>query len=680
MSSSTEDVPIVHSGAGDSSVVSERDVSSIIGAIDNHTPKQFGEKGHVEYGWSNKTKEKLLQVFFQMVRASHNGFRSRSLRGNPKSIGENPTTKHCKEFIETHFRPLLEEAIRLERKAYNDDNKEEWSKAYEILRVLFLMTIHARDIEEGKGERSFAYSMIYEWFKVSQRTGMILLRSLVYLKEEKEDGTEIETHPLGSWKDLKYFSEFVFREYKIKRVSVDEVRYSSYKKNLGMLIANEVVDLYVKQLLKDLEELERNPETKNLSLVARWVPREKSAFSWLFHQISETFYYENPRIEKHTTSTERPNVSLETSETSGKTSQYVMSLRGMYASYLRKTLSKLNKALNTPQVNMCDHSWSEIDFKNVTSLTMKKYRNAFLNVKKGRAELQQRSTEIDRVECAEHLKTFMEKAKEGKVEVHGKRLTVGDFVKEALKTIDENNKEGQELINLQWTSFMKQIVQAGNIIPLADVSGSMEGDPMMYSIGFSIMLSEIASKGFKNRIMTFETKPSWVKLDDSMSFVEKVKIVHKAPWGGTTNFYAALKMILNSCVENSVPNEVVKNLVLAIFSDMQIDVADSGFAKKKDTLFEGIRREFVENGYTNIPHILFWNLRSTSGFPSLSSTENTTMLSGFSASLMNDFSKRGMEAIREYSPYESMVESFEKKRYSILEREFQEIFHFPIDV
>jgi hypothetical protein len=137
---------------------------------------------------------------------------------------------------------------------------------------------------------------------------------------------------------------------------------------------------------------------------------------------------------------------------------------------------------------------------------------------------------------------------------------------------------------------------------------------------------------------------------------------------------------LNSCVENSVPNEVVKNLVLAIFSDMQIDVADSGFAKKKDTLFDGIRSEFVENGYTDIPHILFWNLRSTSGFPSLSSTENTTMLSGFSASLMNDFSKRGMEAIREYSPYESMVESFEKKRYSILEREFQEIFHFPIDV
>ena len=39
---------------------------NIIKALDEN--KRFGEKGHAEYGWSNKLDEKIVQLFFQLVR------------------------------------------------------------------------------------------------------------------------------------------------------------------------------------------------------------------------------------------------------------------------------------------------------------------------------------------------------------------------------------------------------------------------------------------------------------------------------------------------------------------------------------------------------------------------------------------------------------------------------------
>ena len=39
---------------------------NIIKALDEN--KQFGEKGHSEFAWSNKFDEKIIQFYFQLVR------------------------------------------------------------------------------------------------------------------------------------------------------------------------------------------------------------------------------------------------------------------------------------------------------------------------------------------------------------------------------------------------------------------------------------------------------------------------------------------------------------------------------------------------------------------------------------------------------------------------------------
>ena len=68
-------------------------------------------------------------------------------------------------------------------------------------------------------------------------------------------------------------------------------------------------------------------------------------------------------------------------------------------------------------------------------------------------------------------------------------------------------------------------------------------------------------------------------------------------------------------------------------------------------------------GY-KVPHILFWNLRSSNGFPELSYQENVTMLSGYSPMLLNSFIEVGMTALKELTPWNMLVKMLEKERYN----------------
>ena len=43
-----------------------------------------------------------------------------------------------------------------------------------------------------------------------------------------------------------------------------------------------------------------------------------------------------------------------------------------------RNISKLNKELDTTQIKQCNGKWSEINFDNVTSITMHKQSNSFL--------------------------------------------------------------------------------------------------------------------------------------------------------------------------------------------------------------------------------------------------------------------------------------------------------------
>ena len=132
-------------------------------------------------------------------------------------------------------------------------------------------------------------------------------------------------------------------------------------------------------------------------------------------------------------------------------------------------------------------------------------------------------------------------------------------------------------------------------------------------------------------------------------------------------------MILDCIVQNSIPPNDVENLVLAVFSDMQIDAAnrsDMSF----NTLYENIKKLFHEAGINSVyerpynpPHILFWNLRKTNGFPTFSSQKNVTMLSGYNATLLNILCEKGVDELKKVTPFSMLENLLNNKRYDSLE-------------
>ena len=242
-----------------------------------------------------------------------------------------------------------------------------------------------------------------------------------------------------------------------------------------------------------------------------------------------------------------------------------------------------------------------------------------------------------------------------------------------------------DVINLQWESNKSNNSNLGKMIAFCDSSYSMECDnclPLFNSLGLSIRISELCHPLFRDRVMIFASEPKWVKLDSYSSFYEKAVALRRTGniCGTSTNFYKAMHQILRAFVESNVNPQEVEDLVLALFSDMQINTADKNF---NDTLYDNIKRDFAEAGLSSNwgipykpPHILFWNLRSTTGFPTVTTTENTTMLSGFSSSLLNVFEKKGVAELKKMTPRTMIETILNNDRYDTLESFIIDAFQF----
>ena len=496
--------------------------------------------------------------------------------------------------------------------------KEEY---VEYMVLLYKMIGHTRDIIDGKGEYALSYMLLNVWSSsVDANLANFALKQFVL-----NDNPEL--HPYGSWKDIKYL----------------------YKYSLG---ADTLVTYGIKLMN---EQLRADVDSLNPSLAAKWVPREKSQFAELFSVMAVDYF---PKY-------------LETAKTESSRIKALLKTKMEY----RKLISGLNKKLDTAQIKQCANTWSELVPEKQTSITMHLQKQAFLNLKKSG---EQRSFIDDRIKCAETFAEFAAKASRNECTIKGKRIGLNDFTKEAINLIIYNKKNGPEaqILNAQWTNNSMQTGALGKMVAMVDVSGSMDGDPMNAAIALGIRVAEKSMLG--KRVLTFSASPTWINIDKCANFVEMVDVIkHDSNWGMNTNFYAALNMMLDAIVANKLKPDDVEDMVLAIFSDMQIDDAHDNKSGKMETMMEQIENRYAEEGNKlwgkpfKAPHILFWNLRSTSGFPTLSLQKNASMMSGFSPALLNIFCDEGLEALQTCTPWSLFKKSLDNPRYKVLEDEMR---------
>jgi hypothetical protein len=133
---------------------------------------------------------------------------------------------------------------------------------------------------------------------------------------------------------------------------------------------------------------------------------------------------------------------------------------------------------------------------------------------------------------------------------------------------------------------------------------------------------------FNKKFITFSGLPQLESVSGE-TLKEKVKNLENAHWEMNTNIQKVFELILTNGKMFNVSQENMPELIF-LFSDMQFDEATNN----EQTNFEAIREQYANAGYL-LPKIVFWNLRGNSkDFPVVKDTENTLLISGFSADIL----------------------------------------------
>jgi len=302
--------------------------------------------------------------------------------------------------------------------------------------------------------------------------------------------------------------------------------------------------------------------------------------------------------------------------------------------YLKMTPKEFRKYLvaKTKVVEslMCENQWSDVNYAQVPSVAMNKYRKAFLK----RDE--------------ERYNQFIVDVHEGKTKINASVL----FPHELYQAI--SGGQNASAVEAQWNALPNYMEgSTERIIPVCDVSGSMSGLPMDVSVSLGIYISERNEGIFKDAFLTFSESPQMNYLKGTLS--QRMRQLERADWGMSTNLQATFDLILNSALREELPESEMPTKLL-IISDMEFNEASNM------TNLDAIREKYKASGY-KLPQIVFWNVNGRLGnSPASVSDAGIGLVSGFSPAILKSILKGEI-----YGPYQLMLDAVATERYSRIE-------------
>lgn len=460
--------------------------------------------------------------------------------------------------------------------------------------VLAFMT---RNIRGGKGERDLFFHMYSTLFKSKPDLVSFLLELIPHY---------------GSWRDV-----------------FDLLEYQPTLKKF-------IIPFVKEQLEKDEKSM---AEEKSVSLLAKWIPRERNPYG-------KEFAY-----------------ALSTKST----------IQARYAES-RKRISTLNKYLKTTEIAMCGNTWDKIVPSSVPGRCMKVHSKAFLNLKLSSNELRKPDNEI-RNKCRENFQEYFAKTASGKAKAKGSDTLypheIVNKIEEILSSSYINEDERNMLIG-SWDAFVKTAKEQGGLgrsIAMCDFSGSMHGLPLQVSRALGLLISEVTTDSFKNTMLTFDSTPKLVKIPEYCNIFQKVQWLkeHSSYGQGlSTDFQKAMDLVLENLVKKRVPvGEEPENII--VLTDMAWDAAcgsneESYYTpnsykynvktKPWQTHIQMIRENFKKVGETmwgegkgyKVPRIVIWNLSYIcEDIHAKPNEEGVVMLSGWSPALFKVLMAKGVE-------------------------------------
>jgi hypothetical protein len=534
----------------------------------------------------------------------------------------------------TYFSNRFDNVLSILKKQIHIDKQN----TLPFLISFYKLIANTRDIHSGKGERDISYMMLWKLYCYFPSLATYLLYRFVL-------PIEGQPYAYGSWRDIKYFCHFV-------------KLYSRYQENDTLI--DICIELINTQLKKDLDMWKCSPnpmDSRFVSNVAKWIPRENKKFDWLFHKLAD-----------HWGKTHYPYIIKSVHDYNSK-----IKSRNKYKLLYRKNVSFMNKAIDTVEIKLCANKRLLIKPDNIPLLCFNKYKNVVFND----------SDNDEHLKCSQIITESIENKFNNPIITHNgyykyntsSSLPIYYYVKEAISIIAKYKcKDNSQfrILNKQWDFLSSSLnwVFDDFILPIIDISSSMRiynDDPLYAAIGFAILISQHSS--IKNRILAIDNVPIWIQLDDNMTFIHKVKtIIHNISslYSTKTSYVQACNFIGNSFLQTSICDNNIRNLQFVFLSSFSKDHYDNY------SLYDTISQTFSQ--YTNaIPHISFWNLskHNTNELPCKSEQYGTKILSGYSSHLISHLHNRNNSHF--YNPYTTVYDILNKYQYQILEKYIQSI-------
>ena len=431
-----------------------------------------------------------------------------------------------------------------------------------------------RCIKNGKGEQHLSFILLYILWNFERKLAYTIFQYFIIGEE-----------PCGSMKDIKYFCDYIYRK--------------TLNKNHKFI--NMIMDISYGICKGDEENYEKNIENNDvrLTLFGKWFPRNKSKrFGWINKKFSKLYYKNMP------------------------------TMKGQKK--LRKLLVKFNNYLDTVEIKLSKKgSLGLINFENVPNCALLKYRKKFL---KGDRKV----TSLDEDSCYYNFCKFVDKkmSKRNYNNVYFYKLV------NCMLNVDRSYIDYKLLQAMWYTKSLSPICEEflnKKSIIFCDTSISFYNNQLMLdnAMTLSVLLSECNHSNYMNRVMSFNTVSKWVNFDNCIGGVsDKINMLKSHSKIGYSNIYNAVELFIYGLVKNNVRKETVDELILHIISDFQIDINYNSL--NLTTLYENIRLLFNDAGLQtcwkiayDVPKIVFWNMKSTNGFPCKTYYKNCVMKSGF---------------------------------------------------
>ena len=465
---------------------------------------------------------------------------------------------------------------RLEKK------EPEADKYFDTLYKLILFT---RDITHGMGEQTLTYLMIFIWYKYFPVHACSILNFL----PQYSPVLALKGHgSIGSWKDIVFFCKFV-KYFLGEECPIVETC-------VGML--NHQLDLDL-QLLNNrsalgLEDVKEDGRKHGLSLVAKWIPREKSQFGWLFDRC--VIQWIRSFKPMYFTSVVTPE-------------QFDKAFKKGKREY-RKIVSDLSQKLYNTQYKQCSQNWESIQLKNTSLKTRTLQHNAFFNVGKNGQPRAKTFKNEDRNSCKYNSQAYYLKVKEKAWKSSPKEL--GIFLGPILKNIMEldhadSSVDKQKLVTLlrTWKYSLKQFGGFEHVLPFLDLSLYKNENAWWDAMAGAIMIALKSSLGI--RIMAYDSEPVWIAFDDSpeqdtdflVMFRKVMAIAQKrAEVVRNVSLIPAMEKVLDGFVQSQTCPSTVICMVFSAFSN--------GLAVLKE------EHSCIQSNYSSValemPHMVYWNV------------------------------------------------------------------------